>query len=1123
MMKTKHLISTVLFMVGITSHLLAQNGISRTPWEMNRGSGWSWLSSSLTSHGQAPEAYANASIPAESDANWQAAPNGDVIGFSESSIIPGYAYNPTAGYTMSTCLLTVDYTYFQTFVTVPFNTAVTQFTIDFAGIDDGGRITIFNSANPAGIVVPGSYVFLGGTGTSNLADYVVAGENRVIVTQVDDCPTGNNLYQASVVLNGTTVQVGCTPSEQTFTILGANGVVGDIDPYSQSLPAGATVWQPVYLTGWHPWGFIPNTNSWVNFDPNNTVGLNTRTPYRIRFEVPADFTNASMTFNLKADNRAIIYINDTFIDSVDGQGSPSIDATIADQALHPGLNEIRLTMVDWGGIVGFNYRIDVTMTSCENIADAVLTPDEAAVLNNPPVANAGADQALEVASATLDGSASSDPDGNLLSYSWSLDGTEIATGANPTISLADGSYTIVLTVSDGELSDTDEVNIVVATNQPPVADAGDDQSFDCIIGGTAVTLDGSASSDPDGDALSYSWTLDGNEVSTTAAFTDSLGGGVYAFILTVSDGQASSSDTVSVTINLDDEAPVITLAGANPDSVVCLYGYTDPGASVADNCDAGPVMTVVDSVDTSAVGSYSITYTAVDESGNSSSVVRTVNVINHPPVVDNPVGEVVLSYGTSILSTSIDLSTVFSDPDAHLLSYSAEIADNSVAGIALSGDSLTVSLVALGSTTVTVTAADGCGGTVQDVFTVTINVTADLTDAVLFSVSKTELKRSIDVTSGNVIVNEAASASNDDDDDDHHGDNHGGHGDDDHGNQPSYELVIGRDVTTPAGYSLRANGIKIDRQGSISGDAYYNTLSSSSTINGSEYSPLATPQFVNLPPLADASPGTQDISVRRNQPQTLAAGDYDKIEVKERGELTLSGGVYNVRELELKERAKILCAAGVEIRISEELELDERSSIGSTADGNVAASQIVIIVSGNGGGHGHGHDDHNEVKLGQNSTVSANLFALGRQLTVKQGADLTGAFWAQSIKVENDVTLTLDSRYAITGGGSMAKSTLSDSPDDQVAGLPTTMALQQNYPNPFNPTTTISYSLPQASTISLKVYDIRGRLVESLVEGYQTAGYHRVQFGNNQLSSGTYLYVLQAGDFREVKRMVFLK
>jgi hypothetical protein len=102
----------------------------------------------------------------------------------------------------------VDFTYFQTFVDIPDDFAVTRFTIDFDGMDDGSRVTVFNSAYPGGLVVPGSYVYLEETGTADLAPYVRSGEvNRVVVTQVDDCCEENQLRNATVVLNGETLAI----------------------------------------------------------------------------------------------------------------------------------------------------------------------------------------------------------------------------------------------------------------------------------------------------------------------------------------------------------------------------------------------------------------------------------------------------------------------------------------------------------------------------------------------------------------------------------------------------------------------------------------------------------------------------------------------------------------------------------------------------------------------------------------------------------------------------------------------------------------------------------------------------------------------------------------------------
>ncbi|MBX7045998.1 MAG: T9SS type A sorting domain-containing protein [Ignavibacteria bacterium] len=90
-------------------------------------------------------------------------------------------------------------------------------------------------------------------------------------------------------------------------------------------------------------------------------------------------------------------------------------------------------------------------------------------------------------------------------------------------------------------------------------------------------------------------------------------------------------------------------------------------------------------------------------------------------------------------------------------------------------------------------------------------------------------------------------------------------------------------------------------------------------------------------------------------------------------------------------------------------------------------------------------------------------------------------------------------------------------------GVPNKFVLEQNYPNPFNPNTVISYQLSVAGFVSLKVYDISGREVSSLVNDVKEAGYYSVQFDAKNLSSGTYFYKLSTDKFVEVKKMVVVK
>ena len=102
---------------------------------------------------------------------------------------------------------------------------------------------------------------------------------------------------------------------------------------------------------------------------------------------------------------------------------------------------------------------------------------------------------------------------------------------------------------------------------------------------------------------------------------------------------------------------------------------------------------------------------------------------------------------------------------------------------------------------------------------------------------------------------------------------------------------------------------------------------------------------------------------------------------------------------------------------------------------------------------------------------------------------------------------------------------------EQAADLtPTEFKLEQNYPNPFNPSTTISFTIPnvtlsgdEGSRVQLKVYDILGNEITTLVNDYRDAGIYNVQFTMHNLASGIYFYTLQTGDFIESKKMILLR
>lgn len=89
--------------------------------------------------------------------------------------------------------------------------------------------------------------------------------------------------------------------------------------------------------------------------------------------------------------------------------------------------------------------------------------------------------------------------------------------------------------------------------------------------------------------------------------------------------------------------------------------------------------------------------------------------------------------------------------------------------------------------------------------------------------------------------------------------------------------------------------------------------------------------------------------------------------------------------------------------------------------------------------------------------------------------------------------------------------------------LPVHFNLAQNYPNPLNPTTTINYSISQGSFVTIKVYDVLGREVATIVNENKPVGNYNVEFNANKLASGIYFYRLQSGLFSETKKFMLLK
>jgi parallel beta-helix repeat protein len=139
-----------------------------------------------------------------------------------------------------------------------------------------------------------------------------------------------------------------------------------------------------------------------------------------------------------------------------------------------------------------------------------------------------------------------------------------------------------------------------------------------------------------------------------------------------------------------------------------------------------------------------------------------------------------------------------------------------------------------------------------------------------------------------------------------------------------------------------------------------------------------------------------------------------------------------------------------------------------------------------------------------------------------------------------DVTAYIDTKKLIEGNFEANLSIHSNDPDNPTliipvnltftaiedpfsSQLPVTYALFQNYPNPFNPSTKIKFALPIPENVNIKVYNIIGQKLETILNKPMPAGYHEVEFNGQELASGVYLYLIEAGKWQDVKKMVVIK
>jgi PKD repeat protein len=407
---------------------------------------------------------------------------------------------------------------------------------------------------------------------------------------------------------------------------------------------------------------------------------------------------------------AIIITLPTNIANLDGSASTDPDGTIASyvwsQVSGPSTATIASASTAKTGISGLQqgvYVFSLLVTDnlgATNSNTVTVTVNPAPII--PPVANAGSSSTITLPtnSINLNGSLSSDPDGTIVSYSWTqISGPSSATILGGTLATATatnmvaGVYTFQLTVTDNSgASASASVKITVAASGalPPIANAGANQTI--TLPTNSVTISGSGSSAPSGTIISYTWSEKSGPTSVSISNTvqnslTNLQAGVYIFYLTVTDNNAATgTDSVIITVNPAANIPPVANAGSNismtlptnsttlngtasydPDGTITTYSWTLVSGPNAPTTSGANTATL--SVSGLIAGQYSYRLTVTDNSGASSSA--QVNIIvapapNVPPVANAGTNQTITAPASSVILNG----SASYDPDGTIASYS---------------------------------------------------------------------------------------------------------------------------------------------------------------------------------------------------------------------------------------------------------------------------------------------------------------------------------------------------------------------------------------------------------------------------------------------------------------------
>jgi len=707
---------------------------------------------------------------------------------------------------------------------------------------------------------------------------------------------------------------------------------------------------------------------------------------------------------------------------------------------------------------------------------------------------------------------------------------------------------------------------------PVVANAGNDILIISDEDGSAtVTLDGSGSYDPNGDALTYSWTLDSTVVSTDVSFNYNLNVGVFTFTLTVSNGVLTASDDVVVTVNEYVANSALSFTAANEDYVDC--------GNDAELQMGTHGITIEFWLKSSASGTNRI----IGNGGSGSSDDGyTVKFIGN--------GKLRFDFGDGTTSDGKQTNAIVNDGNWH---HCAIVFDpyNMV------GEELTPKLWACVdgacNTKLTNTSIGNCDNT-NDTFVLGRKSTSNANDSFTGSLDEVRIwntaldEATMDAWRNGELTNSHPNISD---------------------LQVYYKFNEGsgttaNDLTADYLDSYESDGTITGAQwvaSDISGFAVYDDEDLQEGGGPSEVDILVSNNagwnLVGLPA------GVEDGSLSAVYPEgtggtlysygetyvevdALMPGNGYWLHFPDAGSTTITGTPISSLTLSLTAGWNLISG------ISETTDVSAISDPGGIIVPGTVYGFDTIYISASVLTPGYGYwlnanaDGDITISSGgaaktiaafTDRTKEANMLSfngndlyfgvsipeedmLSYQLPPKPPAGAFDVRFADNMKVAESsgaieimnntdklsisYTINIDAgehlRWVLTSDEGKEYGLLNGSGEIVVGGditgftlnkvpeIPLTYSISQNYPNPFNPLTSISYEIPKESIVRISVYNLRGQKVADLVSEMHPAGYHNVMWNSMDMSgkpvsSGVYIYTIQADEFRAVKKMVLMK